>query len=89
MVALSLTIVVEEAARTFLSPRPSLNKSREANFFIQHDKVEASNYLETCSRALEHFLRRQTSSDDSVIFLLGMPLDRQLRGHASVREHAQ
>ena len=36
------SIVVEEAARNFLSPRLTLNKSREANSFIQHDKVEAS-----------------------------------------------
>ena len=35
------SIVVEEAERNFLSPRPSINKSRDANFFIQHDKVEA------------------------------------------------
>ena len=31
------SIVVEEAARNFQSPQPSINKS---NFFIQHDKVE-------------------------------------------------
>ena len=31
------SIVVEEAARNFLSQRPSINKSREANSFIQHD----------------------------------------------------
>ena len=58
-------IVVEATARNFLSPRPSINKSREANSFIQHDKVEASKlrrYLETCCRALEQFLQRQTSS---------------------------
>ena len=37
------------------SPRPSVNKSRSPNFFIQHDKVEDSKlrcYLETCGRAL-------------------------------------
>ena len=65
------SIVVEEAARYFLSPRPSINKSRAPNFFIQHDKVEASKlhrYLETCGRALERFLRRQTSSNDSIVF---------------------
>ena len=59
------SIVVEDAARNFQSPRPSINKSREANFFIQHDKVEASKfrrYLETCIRALEQFLQRQTLS---------------------------
>ena len=52
------SIVVEEAARNFLSPRPSINKSRAPNFFIQRDKVEACKlrrYLETCGRALEHF----------------------------------
>ena len=45
------SIVVEEAARNFRSPRPSINKSGSPNFFIQHDKVEASKlcrYLETC-----------------------------------------
>ena len=49
------SIVVEEAARNFLSPRPSINKSGAPNFFIQHDKVEASKlrrYLETCGHAL-------------------------------------
>ena len=48
------SIVVEEAARNFQSPRPSINKSGAPNFFIQHDKVEASKlrrYLETCGRA--------------------------------------
>ena len=52
----SNSIVVEEAAKNFLSPRPSINKSGAPNFFIQHDKVEASKlrrYLETCGRALE------------------------------------
>ena len=85
-------IVVEATARNFRSPRPSINKSREANSFIQHDKVEASKlhrYLETCSRALEQFLLGQTSSDDSIIFLLRMPLDRLVRGRASVCERAQ
>ena len=45
------SIVVEEAARNFRSPRLSINKSREMNSFIQHDKVETSKlrrYLETC-----------------------------------------
>ena len=59
------SIVVEEAARNVLS----------SNFFVQHDKVEDSKlrrYLETCGRALEQFLQRQTSSNDSIVFLLGM-----------------
>ena len=59
------SIVVEEAARNFLSPRPSIKQSGAPNFFVQHDKVEASKlcrYLETCGRALEQFLQRQTSS---------------------------
>ena len=85
------SIVVQEATRNFLSPRPSINKSREANFFIfQHEKVEASKlrcYLQTCSRALEQFLRRQTSSDDSTVFLLRMPLDRLVRGCVSMCVH--
>ena len=33
------SIVVEEAARNFRSPRPSTNKSLTPNFFIQHDKI--------------------------------------------------
>ena len=77
--SISDSIVVEEAARNFRSPRSSINKSCEANSFIQHDKVEASKlcrYLETCGRALEQFLQRQMSSNDSIIFLLRMPLDR-------------
>ena len=66
------SIVVEVAARNFQSPRPSINKSGPPNFFIQHDKVEASElhrYLETCGRALEQFLLLQTSSNDSIVFL--------------------
>ena len=61
------SIVVEEAARNFSSLQPSINKSRAPHFFIQHDKVEDSlrRYLETCSRTLEQFLQRQTSSNDS------------------------
>ena len=58
------SIVVEEAAKNFLSPRPSVNKSGALNFFIQHDKVEDSKlrrYLETFGRALEQFLQRRTS----------------------------
>ena len=54
------SIVVEEAARNFESPLPSINKSGAPNFFIQHDKVEASKlrrYLETFGRALEQFLQ--------------------------------
>ena len=86
------SIVVEEAARNFQSPRPSINKSGAPNFFIQHDKVEASKlrrYLETCGRALEQFLQLQTSSNDSIVFLLGMPFDRLVRGRTSLRECAQ
>ena len=88
----SNSIVVEEAARNFRSPRPSITKSGAPNFFIQHDKVEASKlcrYLETCSRALEQFLQLQTSSNDSIVFLLGMPLDQLVRGRASLRENVQ
>ena len=80
------SIVVEEAARNFQSPLPSINKSGTPNFFIQHDKVEASKllrYLETCGRVLEQFLQLQTFSNDSIVFLLGMPLDRLVRGHTS------
>ena len=83
------SIVVEEAGRNFQSPQPSINKSRAPNFFIQHDRVEASKlcrYLETCGRALEQFLQRQTSSNNS---LLVMTLDRLVRGRASLRERAQ
>ena len=59
------SIVVEEAAKNFLSPRQSVNKSGAPNFFIQHDKVEDSKlrrYLETFGCALEQFLLRRTSS---------------------------
>ena len=86
------SIVEEEAARNFQSTRPSINKSRAPNFFIQHDKVEDSKlcrYLETCNHALEQFLQRQTSSNDSIIFLLGLPLDQLVRGRTSLRERAQ
>ena len=65
-------------------------KSGAPNFFIQHDKVEASKlrrYLETCVRALEQFLQLQTYSNDSIVF--GMPFDRLVRGRTSLREHAQ
>ena len=87
-------IVVEEAARNFQSPLPSINKSGAPNFFIQHDKVEASKllrYLETCGRALEQFLQLQTSSNrnDSIVFLLGMPFDQLVRRRTSLRERAQ
>ena len=88
----SNSIVVEEAARNFRSPRPSINKSGVPNFFIQHDKAEVSkvrHYLETCGRALEQFLQRQTSSNNSIIFLLGMRLDRLVRGRTSLRQHVQ
>ena len=59
------SIVVEEAAKNFLSPQPSVNKSDAPNCFIQHDKVEDSKlrrYLETFGRALEQFLQRRMSS---------------------------
>ena len=46
------SIVVEEAARKFRSPRPRINKSGAPNFFIQHDKVEASkNFVATLKHA--------------------------------------
>ena len=86
------SIVVEEAAKNFLSPRPSVNKSGAPNFFIQHDKVEDSKlrrYLETFGRALEQFLQRQTSSNDSISFLLGMPFDRLVRRRTSLCERVQ
>ena len=85
------SIVVEEAAKNFLSPRPSVNKSGAPNFFIQHDKVEDSKlrrYLETFGRALEQFLQRRTSSK-TLFFLLGMPFDRLVRHRTSLRERAQ
>ena len=59
------SIVVEEAAKKLLSPRPCVNKSGAPKFFIQHDKVDDSKlrrYLETFGRALEQFLQRRTSS---------------------------
>ena len=54
----SNSIVVEETARNFQSPRPSLKQLGAPNFFVQHDKVEDSKlrrYLETCGHALEQF----------------------------------
>ena len=83
------SIVVEEAARNFRNPRPSIKKPGAPNL---HDKVEASKlhcYLETSGHALEQFLQRQTSSNDSIIFILGMPLDLLVRGRTSFCEHAQ
>ena len=88
----SASIVVEEAARNFPSPPQSIKQSGAPNFFVQHDKVEDSKlrrYLETCGRALEQFLQRQTSSNDSIVFLLGMAFDRLVRGRTSLRERAQ
>ena len=61
----SASIVVEEAANFFLSPRPNVNKSGAPNFLIQHDKVEDSKlhrYLGSFGRALEQFLQRRKSS---------------------------
>ena len=86
------SIVVEEAARNFLSPRPSIKQSDALNFFVQHDKVEDSKfcrYLEICDLALGQFLQRQTSSNDSIVFLLGMAFYRLVRGRTSLRERAQ
>ena len=54
------SIVVEEAARNFLRPRPSIKQSGALNFFVQHDKVEDSKlrrYLETFGLTLEQFLQ--------------------------------
>ena len=45
------SIVVEEAARNFLSPRPSIKQSGAPNFFVQHDKVEASKLVATLKHA--------------------------------------
>ena len=86
------SIVVEEVTRNFLSPRPSIKQSGAPNFFVQHDKVEDSKlrrYLKTCGRALEQFLQRQTSSNDSIVFLLSMAFDRLVRGRTSLHERAQ
>ena len=62
--SISDSIIVEEAAKNFLSPRLGVNKSGAPNFFVQHDKVEDSKlrrYLETFGRALKQFLQRRTS----------------------------
>ena len=86
------SIVVEEAAKNLLSPRPSVNKSGAPIFLIQHDKVEDSKlhrYLETFGRALEQFLTTTNVLNDSIIFLLGMPFDRLVRRRTSLRERAQ
>ena len=74
---------VLSAVATPLSPRSSIKQSGAPNFFVQHDKVEDSKfrrYLQTCGCALEQFLQRQTSSNDSIVFLLGMAFDRLVRG---------
>ena len=86
------SIVVEEAAKNLLSPRPSVNKSGAPNYFIEHDKVEDSKlhrYLETFGRALEHFLHSYKRPQRLHIFLLGMPFDRLVRRRTSLRERAQ
>ena len=66
----SYSIVVEEAAKKLPSPRAECKQSGAPNFFIQHDKVEDSKlrrYLETFGSALEQFLQRRTSSNDSIL----------------------
>ena len=45
----SYSIVVEDAAKFFRSPWLSINKSREANSFIQYDKVEALKRCTVCT----------------------------------------
>ena len=85
------SIVVEEAEKNFLSPRPSVNKSGAPNFFIQHDKVEDSKlrrYLETFGRALEVSTATNVLNN-SIIFLLSMLFDRLVRRRTSLRERAQ
>ena len=79
------SIVVEEAAKNFLSPQPCVNKSGAPNIFIQHDKVEDSKlcrYLETVST-------KTNVLNNSIIFLLAMPFDRLVRRRTSLRERAQ
>ena len=84
----SVAIVVQETSKS----RPSINKSGAPNFFIQHDKVEASKlrrYFKTFGPALEQFLQLRTSSNDSIVFLLCMAFDRLVRRRTSLRERAQ
>ena len=74
------------SCKKFLSPRQSINKSREANSFIQHDKVEASKlrrYLETSCCALNSFYndKRPLTTPCSAC--------PTVRGRASVRERVQ
>ena len=86
------SIVVEECCKKLSKSTASINKSGAPNFFIQYDKVEVSKlrrYLETCGRALQQFLQLQTSSNNSIVFLLGMPLDRLVKGRASLHERVQ
>ena len=80
----------------FCSPKSSSFSSSASIvgrlLFVQHYKVGDSKlrrYLETCGRALEQFLQRQTSSNDSIVFLLDMAFDRLVRGRTSLRERAQ
>ena len=86
------SIVVEEAAKNFLSPRQSVNKSGALNFFVQHDKVEDSKlrrYLETFGCALEQFLQRRTSSTTPLSSYSALPFDRLVRRRTSLSERAQ
>ena len=61
------SIVVEEAARNFLSPRPSIKQSDAPNFF-QHDKVEDSK--------LRHWEVRKPTAHARVMMLDPLPVGR-------------
>ena len=60
----------------------SMNKSEKRELLFMNHKVEASKlrrYLETCSHAIEQFLQLKTTSEDSIIFKLGMMPEKLVR----------
>ena len=74
-------------SRNFLSRRLTINRSELSKFLDQNHIVKAyelCRYLETCCRAFEQPLRLKTSSEDSIIFLLCMQLERLGRDRVSV-----
>ena len=56
--------------------KSTANKSGAPNFFYSAEDSKLRRCLETFGRDLEQFLQLQTSSNNSIIFLLGMPFDR-------------
>ena len=63
--------------------------SRLESFLPIDPASKLRRYFETFGRALEQFLQLRTSSNDSIVFLLGMAFDRLVRRPTSLRERAQ